>query len=315
MRKLIFIFSFVCNLIFAKTSFSQNYFNLRHDYSNNSDIGGIITVDSGYYAFSVDIIDQYNSKIGLTFTDTFGNLIWKKSFGKQGLYFSSGRFGQPIVLSYDKSKIYFSGTVIDSANRYFATLWSFNRHGDSLWCKYYGDSTNFYSGNYCQVANDTTIIIAGATNNGSTQAMLIKTDSLGNKLWEQNYGGGGAEYGCSVIQTTDDGFMMGITTTSFGGDVDMAVIKTDSNGNQQWLQPYNGNFSEADISYLISLSDGNYALCGALGSSTSTYFWPRLIKINPSGGVIWDKKYGNLSWSSGLCGIIEEPNSNNIIGL
>ena len=315
MKKFILIFSIFSNFIFAEFAISQNYFNLRYGYDSIQDIGAtILTVDSGYYVLDFSFYNSYKTKVSLSFIDVTGNLQWRKSYGVQGQYFAGGRSGKQLTLSYDNKKLFYAGSVIDSLNRNFGVLWSFNRDGDSLFCKYYGDSLTFYSNNHCQITSDSCIIIAGAMNNGTTQAMLIKTDSLGNKIWEQNYGGSGIEYGCSIVQTPDGGYMMGVTTTSFGGDVDMAVIKTDSNGNQQWLQLYGGNFNEADISYLISLSDGNYALCGALGSSTSNYFWPRIIKLNPSGGVIWDKKYGNLAWSSGICGIIEEPNTNNIIG-
>ncbi len=302
-------------MIFANISFGQNYFNLRYGTDSIPDIGvTLLAVDTGYYVVDISFYNSYKTMISLSYLDSLGNLVWRKSYGSQGKYFTGGRTGKQLILSPDKSKVYYACSVIDSSNRNFGALWSFNRQGDSLWCKYYGDSLTFYSNNHCQITSDSCIIITGAMNNGTTQAMLIKTDSLGNKIWEQNFGGTGTEYGCSVLQTPDGGYMMGITTTSFGGDVDMAVIKTDSNGSQQWLQPYSGNFSEADINYLISLSDGNYALCGALGSSTSTYSWPRLIKITPIGGVIWDKKYGNLSWSGALCGIIEENETGNIIG-
>lgn len=306
MKKIIFIVFWLSNLFIAQNSYSQNYFNLRYGHDSLQDIGKtILTVDTGYYVLNYRFVDWNNSDVRLSYIDAFGNLNWQKSYRTDGLWFTGGRTGKQLILSPSKRRMYFSCAVIDSLSRNFGVLWSFSRDGDSLFCKYYGDSLTFYSNNHCQITSDSCIIIAGAMNNGTTQAMLIKTDSLGNKLWEQNYGGGGAEYGCSVLQTTDGGFMMGITTTSFGGDVDMGVIKTDSNGNQQWLQPYSGNYNETSMSYLIKLSDGNYALSGGLGSSTMNNGWLRLIKINPSGGVIWDKKYGGQVWDATLAGIVE----------
>jgi hypothetical protein len=314
MKKYIFIFSFLSNFVFAEFTFSQNYFNLRYGYDSIQDIGAtILTVDSGYYALDFSFYNSYKTKVSLSFIDVTGNLQWRKSYGVQGQYFAGGRSGKQLTLSYDYKKLYYAGSVIDSLNRNFGVLWSFNRDGDSLFCKYYGDSLTFYSNNHCQVTSDSCIIIAGAMNNGTTQAMLIKTDSLGNKLWEKNYGGSGSEYGCSVLQNLDGSFMMGITTTSFGGDVDMAVIKTDSIGNQQWLQPYSGAYNETSISYLIALSDGNYALSGGQGSSTINYGWLRLLKINPSGGVIWDKKYGGESFDASLTGVVENSADGSLI--
>ena len=315
MKKIRFILLILCIILTGSNSFSQNYFNLRYGHDSLQDIGTtILTTASGYYVINFRFVDWNNSKVNLTYLDSIGNIVWQKLYGQPGIWYTGGRTGKQLILSTDKKKMYFACSAIDSNSRNFGVLWSFNSQGDSLFCKYYGDSLTFYSNNHCQITSDTCIIIAGAMDNGTTQAMLIKTDSLGNKLWEQSYGGSGTEYGCSVLQTPDGGYMMGMTTTSFGGDVDMAALKTDSNGNQQWLQPYSGNYNEASPSYIISLSDGNYALCGGLGSSTMNYGWPRVIKINPAGSVIWDKKYSNLSWSGSFFGIIEVPSTNNIIG-
>ena len=93
----------------------------------------------------------------------------------------------------------------------------------------------------------------------------------------------------------------------------MALLSTDAAGNEQWLQPYTGNFDEALSSYIISLSDGNYAVCGGLGSSTMNYGWPRVIKINPAGNVIWDKKYGADLFGSMATGIVETSDGNIIV--
>ena len=298
----------------AQKSFSQDYFNLRYGHDSLQEIGKtILTVDTGYYVMNFRFVDWNNSDVSISYIDTLGNLYWQKSYRTDGLWFTGGRSGKQLILSPSKKRMYFGCAVIDSLNRNFGVLWSFNRDGDSLFCKYYGDSLTFYSNNHCQITSDSCIIIAGAMNNGTTQAMLIKTDSLGNTLWEQNYGGSGTEYGCSVVQTSDGGYMMGITTTSFGGDVDMAIIKTDSNGNQQWLQPYSGAYNETSNSYLIGLSDGNYALSGGQGSSTINYGWLRLLKINPSGGVIWDKKYGGESFDASLTGVVENSADGSLI--
>ena len=314
MNKVVFILLFICSILLGKVSKSQDNFNLRYGTDSIPDIGvTILTVDTGYYVLDISFYNSYKTKLSLSFIDSLGNLQWRKSYGSQGKYFTGGRTGKQLILSPDGSKMYYACSVIDSSNRNFGALWSFNRQGDSLWCKYYGDSLTFYSNSHCQITSDSCVIIAGAMNNGTTQAMLIKTDSLGNKIWEQNYGGGGAEYGCSVLQTTDGGFMMGITTTSFGGDVDIAVIKTNSSGIQQWLLPYTGNYNETSQAYLIALEDGNYALCGGKGSSTMNYGWPRIIKINSFGTVIWDKKYGPLAWDGTLGGIVENKDGT-IIG-
>ena len=105
----------------------------------------------------------------------------------------------------------------------------------------------------------------------------------------KTYGGINNDFGMSVQQTTDGGYILFGQTSSFGnGQQDMYLIKTDNQGNEQWSQTY----GEATFEFGISAqqtSDGGYILCGAysgLGNDTLA-----LIKTDQSGNEVWNRRF------------------------
>ncbi|MEK6775979.1 MAG: hypothetical protein AABY87_03725, partial [bacterium] len=64
-------------------------------------------------------------------------------------------------------------------------------------------------------------------------------------LWAVTYGGTSYDYGYSVQQTTDGGYIIAGYTSSFGaGKFDVYLIKSDASGHEEWSQTYGGDNSE-----------------------------------------------------------------------
>jgi len=164
------------------------------------------------------------------------------------------------------------------------------------WNKTYGgDSPDVaYS---MQQTSDNGYVIAGYTSSlgaGGTDFWLVKTDSNGNAEWNKTYGGTLKDEAYAVQQTSDNGYILAGSTSSFGsGFSDFWLVKTDSNGEVTWNKTYGG--PRWDVTYSVQQTDdGEYITAGSTNSfgSGSEDFW--LIKTDQNGIMQWNKTYGGL---------------------
>jgi hypothetical protein len=141
-------------------------------------------------------------------------------------------------------------------------------------------------------------IISGVTASygaGNDDVYLIKLDLNGNILWERTYGGTDDEYGSSVIQTSDGGYIIVGTTYSFGlGLSDIYLIRTDSNGDTLWSRTFGGTGQENGISVQQTLDKG-YIITGGTQSFGAGGWDIYLIKTDSSGYPSWAKTFGGAN--------------------
>jgi len=117
--------------------------------------------------------------------------------------------------------------------------------------------------------------------------------------WTRTYGGTDADYGYSVQQTTDGGYIVAGYTESYGvGGWDVYLIKTNSLGDTLWTRTYGG--TDYDRGYSVQqTTDGGYIVAGYTQSYGAGYEDVYLIKTNSLGDTLWTRTYGGTSSDRG----------------
>jgi len=114
--------------------------------------------------------------------------------------------------------------------------------------------------------------------------------------WMKNYGGEGSETGWVVEQTTDGGYFVLGTTSSFGaGEADIWLLKTDSSGDTLWTKTYGGSLTEWASSGQLT-SDGGCIIAGYTESFGAGKYDIWLLKTDSSGDTVWTQTYGDTGY-------------------
>jgi len=259
------------------------------------DVGASVqqTSDGGYiiagwtYSFGNESSDVYLIK-----TDENGLEQWSQTYG--GTNHDGGHSVQQttdggyIICGYTKSFGVFHDAYLIKTDGNGIEQWSQTFDG-------YGSFDGFSS---VQQTTDDGYIMCGYTDNyidnySDDDVYLIKTDVNGVEQWSQTYNFSNNEYGYSVDQTTDGGYIIVGTLEPLSGSImsGIVLIKTDSYGNQQWYQYYSVSNYEYGES-VQQTSDGGYIICGHSGYFVSNNQDVYLIKTDGEGVEQWSQTYG-----------------------
>ena len=117
--------------------------------------------------------------------------------------------------------------------------------------------------------------------------------------WQSSFGGSDWDFGESVQQTSDGGYItVGHTYSSTSFDYDIYLVKSEPNGNIQWQNTFGGD--DWDQAYSVQqTSDGGYIIAGSTYSSGNGESDVYLVKTDSSGIVDWDQTFGGAYWDEG----------------
>jgi hypothetical protein len=268
--------------------------------------GSVVKNDLGYVFLSF-ARDQglYESRTWLVQTDYFGQQV-QNSLNGVGI-----QIFMPADLIINENgyiglSSYFETAIGNELSQY--SMHKFDSNLSTSWIKYFGDSVrNDYAQQLIQCHDGSFLLVGQSSNSAITTAdmYIVRTDSIGNQLWEKYYGGNSWEAALSAVQTPDSGFLLLGWTRSYGaGQRDFYLVKTDSVGNQEWQKTY-GDAGFDSGSCIIALNDGNYLLAGYRNLNETRQGY--LYKIDPTGAVIWENGYGDTTTTEEFKKVLELP--------
>ncbi len=179
------------------------------------------TLDGGYIIAGITgVYPDY--EIYYLKTNANGDTLWSKTYGE-----ASWNWGSEVQQTTDGGYI-ITGYIRNPGGAYVILIKT-DADGDTVWVRTYGDFWAWgYSG---QQTADGGYIVTGlnADTIGTNDLYIVKTNVNGDTLWTRTYGGTHNDFGCSVRQTTDGGYIIAGQTSSFGaGHSDFWLLKTDT---------------------------------------------------------------------------------------
>ncbi len=274
----------------------QTYFNKVYDYAANQDVLGTIVkaYGTGYLVVGQSIS---STKRALFFvrTNSQGDTLWTKQYGQTNDIYYEGSAGA--LLKTNDGQYSLVGAYLNNLVGNLDGLFvKFDTLGDTLFSKKYGGAG--WDGFHCFLQNaDGTYIMSGetsSTGNGGEDMWLIKTDSLGNIIWQKTFGGSSNDNINSICRASDNGYLLAGWTNSYGaGSYDIYIVKVDSSGNFQWQKTF-GYSGDDGAEGIIQTSDGNYIITGYVNLPMTSY-QAYILKIDSTGTMLWDNNFGGTN--------------------
>ena len=257
--------------------------------------------DSGYSILQTQdssfiILGSSDNDILLLKTNRYGAIQWQQQYG-----------GSQIDRAYHFQQTSDNGFIISGSTESYGSggsdIWLIKTDANGLieWNICFGSAGN-ENGHQVRELNDGGFILVGSKDffgDGNNDIWMIKTNSLGDSLWTRKFGGAQFEEGIDLLVNNDGGFLILGNTESYGnGGQDIWIIKTDSDGNEDWNNIY-GNGSNDRAQSIIKTYDDGYMIRYIVQSFGEGNTAIGLLRISSSGEQIWTKTIGG---SNGIPG-------------
>ncbi|MCK4233477.1 SBBP repeat-containing protein [candidate division WOR-3 bacterium] len=259
----------------------------NHPY-NGGDCALALAVDSSGNAYVTGLAESAYA-IGTIKYDGNGNVIWENIH--EPPYWDN--HGTDIVVD-AYGNVYVAAFCVTPEAEY--RLIKYDDFGNIIWERSY--SQPYIEFPVLAIDNQNNIFIAGASwrNYPSAEYIVIKYDETGTELWMKFYNSPADSTDFINAIAVDDSGYVYVTGQSLGigCGFDYVTIKYDNDGNQLWVERYNGPGNGDDRANAIAVDNfGNVYVAGGSEGDYAT------VKYNSAGIEQWVVRYnGSGSGSS-----------------
>ena len=226
-------------------------------------------------------------------TDNRGIATWEKKFGG-----SQNEEGYDVISTTDGGYL-FVGYSWSFGNNQQIYIVKTDFHGNKEW-------DNTYGGSMWEVGYSVIELIGGGyaisgfsnspgISSGNTDMLLLKIDNFGNQTMLKTYGNleyPNHEWAYDLIEDLDKNILLvGAIDRYSKGSKNSLIIKVDKDGNKIWRKEIITDGQESETAYSIahSLNGGYYVCSGTNSSSNLNFYKPKIMKIDSSGNVDWER--------------------------
>jgi hypothetical protein len=237
------------------------------------------TRDGGYIVTG-EVHTGVGYLVWLLKTDSHGDTVWTRTFG------SGWCEGRSVQQTQDGG--YIVAAIPDFGTGRAIWLIRTDSSGNETWTKTFGGVADYYSGMSVQQTLDGGYVVVGTSclfGGGPGDVLLVRTDSSGEVMWERLFGGECDDWGNSVHETRDGGYIIaGNTRRDSEHYADIWLIRISADGDTIWTRTFGGEFEDRGYS-VDQTEDGGFAIVGTTwlhGYRSSDVLF---IKTGPDGNV------------------------------
>ncbi len=215
--------------------------------------------------------------------DSAGDTLWSRVYGGDIRSFAYS------ISQTSEGGFIAGGTRLSDDTGYDLWLLKVDSAGDTLWTQQFGSTEHEWLNSVIETSDGYYLSAGtGAGVEGGENAWVAKLDSDGTPIWVERFDVGTAFN--KIIEASDQSYVVvGRTFNEGVGGHKGLIMKLDQNGVIQWSNSYLSD-RENVFESVLETSELDFLMVGdAAFTSSSPQLW--LLKANPTGELIWSRRY------------------------